>query len=221
MFSEELREAAAELWQASFDHGFIQELVAGTLEEGAFRYYLLQDCYYLTHFSDAHGLLAAKTTDESVRSSQLALQKGMDEGEIAIRERYFKWLGITQEEYQKTVVAPSAYQYVNHLYRQLTTGTVATSLAALLPCYWLYHEIGVRFREVTSPNRLYQDWINTYDSPAFAENTRRQIDLLNHLAEVASEEERLAMKESFLISSQYELTFWDMSYTGETWQFGR
>ncbi|WP_314061767.1 thiaminase II [uncultured Vagococcus sp.] len=219
MFSEELREEAAALWQASFDHDFIQELVAGTLDEQGFRYYLLQDCYYLIHFSEAHGLLAAKTADEEIRASQLALQKGMEEGEIAVRERYFKWLGITKEEYQKTVVAPSAYEYVNHLYRQLATGTVGTSLAALLPCYWLYLEIGQRFSQVASPNPLYQDWINTYDSPEFAESTRQQISLLNQLSELADEDERLAMKEAFLISSQYELAFWEMSYTRETWQF--
>lgn len=218
MFTDELHKEAQELWQASFDHGFIQELVAGTLPEEAFRYYLLQDCYYLTHFSEAHGLLAEKTADEGIRISP-ALQQGMEEGEVAVRERFFQRLKITPEEYQGIVIAPTAYQYVNHLYRQLTTGTVATSLAALLPCYWLYLEIGQRFREVKSPNPLYQDWIETYDSPEFAESTNQQLALLNLLAEGASEKERLAMKEAFFISSQYELAFWEMSYSQETWQF--
>lgn len=219
MFSEELRKEAEGLWQASFNHQFITELVAGTLSEDAFRYYLLQDCYYLIHFSEAHGLLAEKTSNETIRESQLTLKRGMEAGEIAVRERYFEQLGITKEEYQETVIAPTAYQYVNHLYRQLTTGTVGTSLAALLPCYWLYHEIGQRFAHKASPNALYQDWLETYDSSAFSEQTEVQITLLNQLAEEATPAERQEMKEAFLISSHYEWAFWEMAYTEETWPF--
>lgn len=218
-FTEELYSLAKPIWKKSHEHPFVQELVAGTLTEKQFRYYLLQDCYYLIHFSKAHELLADKTDNQAIREIQLSCQAGLQASEIDIRDMFFETLNITDEEYQQMIIAPTAYQYVNHIYRHVFTGSVETAIASLLPCYWLYNELGQTFVEKGSPVPLYQEWIETYDSEGFSSVTQTQIDLVDRLAEQASDETRAKMKEAFLISSQYELNFWEMSYQIETWDY--
>lgn len=68
----------------------------------------------------------------------------LKEGEIFIREGFFRDLDITEQEISETAIAPTAYHYVSHMYRQLVDGTVNTAIAGMLPCAWLYHEIGLR-----------------------------------------------------------------------------
>ncbi len=53
-FTAQLHEQAATLWQQSFDHPFIQQISAGTLPKAVFRFYLLQDRYYLSEFGKLH-----------------------------------------------------------------------------------------------------------------------------------------------------------------------
>lgn len=55
-FSEECRSAAAEWWEGSFVHPFVQGIGDGTLPIDRFKYYVLQDSYYLTHFARCNRL---------------------------------------------------------------------------------------------------------------------------------------------------------------------
>lgn len=48
-------------------------------------------------------------------------------GELAIRETFFEELAITEEEVALTPIAPTAYHYVSHMYRQLIEGTPKTA----------------------------------------------------------------------------------------------
>ena len=53
-FTEQAKEQAQASWQGSFQHPFITELHEGTLSPTIFRYYLIQDHYYLKHFSQLY-----------------------------------------------------------------------------------------------------------------------------------------------------------------------
>ena len=46
-FSEIARQQVVPYWEGSFSHPFLTELQAGTLDPAIFRYYLIQDAYYL------------------------------------------------------------------------------------------------------------------------------------------------------------------------------
>ena len=50
-FTKIARQEAASFWKGSFEHPFITALADGNLAPEIFRYYLLQDRYYLEHFS--------------------------------------------------------------------------------------------------------------------------------------------------------------------------
>lgn len=217
-FTTEARAAAEELWEKSKKHAFIQEIQDGTLSPAVFRYYLLQDRYYLEQFAKIHQKAAELATLEEEKQLFLAGVTGLEEAEIAVREGFFKELGISEEEIATVPIAPTAYHYTTHMYSELLSGSTARTAAALLPCYWLYQEIGEYLIESGSSHPLYQRWIETYDSEGYKEAVTRQRELTDRLAQSATAKERQAMLQGFLVSSYQEWKFWEMAYVQEKWE---
>lgn len=220
MFTKKARSLTIPHWEGSFTHPFIKELQDGSLGAEEFRYYLIQDRYYLEHFSKIHLLIAEKIDDEEVKEMLIAGANHLAEGEISIRKDFFEELNITDEEIQNTPIAPTAYNYVSHMYRQLEDGTLKSAVAGLLPCAWLYQEIGVELIKTGSPTSLYQRWIETYSGEESAKEVAYQCELINRLYETADEKEKEQMIQAFVISSRMEYLFWEMSYSLQTWPEG-
>ena len=101
------------------------------------------------------------------------------------------------------------------MYRQLIDGTVNTAFAGMLPCAWLYQEIGSQLIEAGSPNPLYQRWIETYADAV--EEVEKERQLLDRLYQESSVDEQQQMTEAFVISSKMECDFWEMALTLEQW----
>ncbi|MDQ1578990.1 MAG: hydroxymethylpyrimidine/phosphomethylpyrimidine kinase, partial [Microbacteriaceae bacterium] len=90
----------------------------------------------------------------------------------------------------------------------------AVLVAAMLPCYWLYAEVGERLHAqfLSLGDRgahPYADWLITYADEVFAATTRQAIVLTNAAARAASTTERTAMRRAFSQSSQFEVDFFD------------
>jgi thiaminase (transcriptional activator TenA) len=216
-FSEQLRKEADAIWQASFNHPFVTGIADGTLSLDCFRYYVKQDAYYLSHFARVQALGAAKAGDLFTTSRLAAHAQGTAEAELSLHENFSKRLGITDEEKANFKPAPTAYAYTSHLYRAAANGHLGDIIAALLPCYWLYYEIGERLQGEIPEEPIYQEWIAAYGGEWFRELVEEQINRLDELAARVTEEDRIRMKEHFIISSQYEYSFWEMAYTKEMW----
>ena len=57
------------------------------------------------------------------------------------------------------------------------------ALAALLPCYWIYWEVGKTLERATSPDPLYARWIATYASDEFGDVVRAVLACTDAVAE--------------------------------------
>lgn len=218
-FTEELRQAVDPIWEASFNHPFVRGIADSTLPIERFRYYVLQDSYYLTHFAKNQALAASKAEDLYVTNRLAKHAQGTYEAELELHRTFMKMLSITDEEIKAFKPAPTAYAYTSHMYRASMQGPLGDTIAAILPCYWLYYEIGETLKHEKPKEAIYQTWINTYGSEWFKELVQEQIDRLDALAEEATEKDRERMKEHFIRSSQYEYLFWEMAYTLEKWPF--
>ncbi|WP_078381606.1 thiaminase II [Sutcliffiella halmapala] len=216
-FSQEIRKKADHIWEASFHHPFVTGIADGTLSLESFKYYVLQDAYYLSHFARVQAYAGAKAFDLHTTSRLAAHAQGTYEAELSLHENFSKRLGVTEEERKNFKVAPTAHAYTSHMYRAVLTGGLGEVIAALLPCYWLYYEIGERLQGATPDEPIYQEWIAAYGGDWFRQLVEEQINRLDELAEKATEEERARMLEYFMFSSQYEYSFWEMAYTLEQW----
>jgi len=214
MFTDLAHAATQASWDASKRHPFIQQLQAGTLPSDTFRYYLIQDHYYLHEFGKLHDLAADQSQDPRVVKQLRAGAESLRQGEIAVRQTFFDRLKITPEEVANTAVAPTGYAYTSHLYRSLMTAGPAGAVAGLLPCYWLYAEIGQALAGPGSPVPIYQSWIDTYNADDYTGSMNEQLALANYVATPENTDQLLAIFEK---SSWYELNFWQMALDHEDW----
>jgi thiaminase/transcriptional activator TenA len=217
LFSERCRKAADTSWQASFEHPFVTGIADGSLPLDCFRHYVLNDAYYLSVFAQVQAIGAAKAGDLLTSDRMAAHVRGTYNAELALHEKFSRLLGITEEERKAFRPAPTSYAYTSHLIRAAYTGHLGDIIAAILPCYWLYWEIGERLRGAQPEEPIYREWIAAYGGEWFRESVMEQIDRLNRIAEGVTETDRERMERHFLISSQYEYMFWDMAYRKETW----
>ncbi|MED4604291.1 thiaminase II [Paenibacillus validus] len=216
-FSEQLRAAVDTSWNASFEHPFVRGIGDGTLPLDCFRHYVLNDAYYLSQFARVQALGAAKAGDLYTVNRMAVHAQGTYGAELSLHEKFAKLLGITEEEHAAFEPAPTAYAYTSHMLRAAYSGSLGDIVAAILPCYWLYYEIGERLQSCTPDEPIYREWIAAYGGEWFRELVEEQIARLDELAEQASEADRERMKRHFVISSRYEYMFWEMAYDKEAW----
>lgn len=216
-FCKEVRLECADLWDASFEHPFVKGIAKGDLPLDVFKFYVMQDAYYLTHFAKVQSLGAVKAKDLKTTQSFAHHAEQTCAAELALHESFMELLGVTEDDWKLFEPSPHAYAYVSHMYRS-AEGDLADVLAALLPCYWLYYEIGERLKTAAPEEPIYQKWIGTYGSEWFGELVNEQIERMDDLAEGLPEERRKELKTRFMRSSYYEWQFWQQAWTMETWE---
>lgn len=217
LFTDQLKEVTKDSWKQSVNHPFVQGIVRGDLPLDTFKYYILQDIYYLKHYGKVHALAAAQADDFAVTAMLAEKAKLTAQAELTVHEEHARVLQISPEEMDDFKPAPTAYAYTSHLYRAAQTGRLAHTVASMLPCYMLYADIGMKYKDARPEEDIYYNWLQTYASDWFQASTNEMIDLLNALVEHESEYEKEKIKEQFIIAKEYELNFWEMSYTHETW----
>lgn len=206
-FSRMLWDDVESIRRAIFKLPFIEALGDGSLERHQFSYYLAQDALYLGAYSRALARASALApSDVEQRFWANAAHFCLD----VEAELHRNWLGTEPIP----PVGPVTKSYVDHLLAASAQGSYGVLVAAMLPCYWLYAEVGSRLhseflaRDV-GPSHPYAPWLETYANEEFAEATREAIFITDAAARAGSEAERAAMRTAFAQSSQYELDFFD------------
>ncbi|MDP5225672.1 MULTISPECIES: bifunctional hydroxymethylpyrimidine kinase/phosphomethylpyrimidine kinase [Arthrobacter] len=206
---------AADLWTTAagdleriYELPFIAALGDGSLEEADFAYYLAQDALYLNTYSR---VLAAASSLAPTEAEQAFWAKGARECLDVEAELHRSWL-VGREV--SMVQGPETKQYVDHLLARAGEGDYAVLVAAILPCYWLYAEVGaVLFREFEQAgapdSHQYAMWLRSYSDPAFAEATRQAIAYTAEAARRSTPAQWTAMQEAFAHSSRFEVDFFD------------
>ncbi len=87
----------------------------------------------------------------------------------------------------------------------------------MLPCYWIYWEVGKELLRRGSPDTRYQQWIDMYEGEDFGEIVRGVLAVANGLGPGLAPCERARGHRHFRTSSRYEWMFWDMGYQKESW----
>ncbi|PRA78619.1 bifunctional hydroxymethylpyrimidine kinase/phosphomethylpyrimidine kinase [Microbacterium sp. MYb66] len=195
------------------DLPFIQELADGTLERAPFLSYLAQDALYLREYARvlAEAARLAPTSGEQAFWAESA--HGSIVGEL---ELHASWLTPSQGVSTATFSAepgPATTAYLDHLRSVAFGGDYAEIVAAVLPCFWLYTDLGRRLHagefgaHARDPQHPYASWLATYADPAFDEATRTAISYAAEAAAAADAGTRERMRRAFETSSAHELAF--------------
>jgi thiaminase/transcriptional activator TenA len=216
-FTDRLWRDIAPIYQKTLEHPYLKGLADGTLPRSRFEFYLIEDSHYLRAFSQALSVLSSKAPREEWAITLSRHSVEALEVERQLHESLLAQFGITKDRIAKATVAPSGYAYTNHLLATVHRGTYAEGLAAVLPCYWIYAEVGKELKKNGSKNRAYQRWIDQYADPAYEKTVRQVLAMMNEQAGKITAEERERAAAAFRISARYEYLFWDAAWREEQW----
>jgi thiaminase/transcriptional activator TenA len=216
--------ARARIWAAMQDvftrilaHPFVAGMTDGSLPREAFAHYVIQDAHYLLDYARALALVGAKSPDEQTIAMFSAHARGAIEVERSLHTGLFQEMGITAEQVRATPVMPTTLAYTSYLLRCCHQGSFPEALAAVLPCYWIYAEVGTSLLARSSPDPLYARWIATYGGEEFGRIVADVLALVDRVGAAASAAEQAAMRERVVTTSRYEWMFWDAAWRREEW----
>jgi len=220
-FADECWRRVAPVCARTLGHPFLKGMSDGTLPKEKFRFYMQQDLLYLREFSRLLLELAARSPrgDWARTLGRHALEAIEEEaalhGEILGLQR-----GKGDDAEPGLQMAPANAAYVNHLRSSVLRGGFLEGMAAVLPCYWIYLEIGRELAKKGSPVSEYQKWIRQYAGEGYEKSVKEALSIFNAAAAQAGSAERGRALEAFERSARYEWMFWDMAWRMETWPPG-
>jgi thiaminase/transcriptional activator TenA len=216
-FCREAWNRIAPLYGAILELPFNRELAAGTLSRERFTFYLLQDAHYLTYFGRALAVTAARAPDNDALIQFAGSAREAVVVERALHEGFFRQYGISAAEAAAREPSPTCAHYTHYLLAVAHNAPYEVAVAALLPCFWIYWEVGKHLLDAAAPDNRYQAWIDTYADEAFAEGVRKVIAIADRIGEGASAAVREDMLRAFVRAARLEWMFWDSAYRLEHW----
>jgi len=216
-FSGELWQGVAGVYDAILAHPFLTGLTDGSLPHDAFAFYVVQDAIYLHGYAQALAAVAGRAptpaqTEMFARhaADAIAVEKTLHGSLLAD-------LGIDPVSAEQAEPAPTNLAYTSYLLATVSTGSYAEGVGAVLPCYWIYAEVGQELLRRGSPDPRYQQWIDMYGSEEFGDVVRQVIDVIDEIGPSLGAPERDRVHRHFRTTSRYEWMFWDMGYRQEAW----
>jgi thiaminase/transcriptional activator TenA len=214
-FTKELWAAMEPIYTEILAHPFVRGLTDGTLAREAFRFYVVQDALYLREFARALSVAAARApADDWIimfnehAANALRVERALHEG-------FFQEFGLTPAAVAATPLAPVNQAYTSYLLAVAYGAPFHENVAALLPCYWIYWEVGKALEQAGSPEPLYRRWIATYAAEDFGAVVRAVLAVVDAVAARLGPTEREAMRRHAVTTARYEWMFWDMGHRRE------
>jgi thiaminase/transcriptional activator TenA len=217
LFSDAAWQRNEPIYQAILTMPFNRELSNGSLTEARFKHYMIQDAHYLEGFARALSLASSKgwQADHIVQFADAA--KTAIVVERSLHEDYFVRFGVDTETFAASEPTPVCEHYVSYLLRVASLEPFEVVLAALLPCFWIYLEVGKHIQQHAHQPNLYQAWINTYAGDEFEKAVKQVIVVVDESAKQASARNLDAMHHAFTRATQLEWMFWESAYHQRAW----
>jgi thiaminase/transcriptional activator TenA len=206
---------AAGTYAAILEHPFLAGLTDGSLEPEAFAHYLVQDTYYLHDFARALTIVASKAPTRVGVGMFARHAAGIVEVELALHASLLPELGIQNTEAMP--VAPTTRAYTSYLLATAYGGTFADGFAVVLPCYWVYAEVGAELVKRGSPDPRYRRWIDTYADDEYQTIVAEVLALADDVGQTLSATEEACARAHFATTARYEWMFWDAAWRREVW----
>jgi thiaminase/transcriptional activator TenA len=216
-FTDELWNSIEPIYAAILRHPFLRGLTGGSLPPESFRFYAVQDALYLREFARALSVAAARAPHDEWIIMFNEHAAGALKVERTLHESFFREWGINQQQVAATPLAPTNLAYTSYLLAVAYGAPFHELIAALLPCYWIYWEVGKELEGAGSPDPLYARWIGTYASAEFGSLVGAVRSATDAVAARLREPEQHAMRRHFRTTSRYEWMFWEMGYRRESW----
>ena len=210
-WTQEAWSEASGIYAQIIGHPFIKELAAGTLDSARFNRYIAQDELYLGNYGRQMLAFASMVDDAAQRVMFEDFARVGIEGERAMHELLIGRFGTVLKVDASHVT--SAYNA--HTEAALASGRKELALAALLPCMWVYNEVGRHILSIADmEGNPYREWISEYADDEFTRGVREVLEIADGYAAAAVAGTRRMMTRLFVEATQFEYDFWNFGYYG-------
>jgi thiaminase/transcriptional activator TenA len=216
-FTSELWDGITDIYSAILAHPFLRGLTDGSLPHDAFAFYVVQDALYLRGYAKALAAVASRAPDTAGTEMFARHAAGIVAVELSLHETLLADLEIDPASVDAAQAAPTTVAYTSYLLATTQGGSYADGVGAVLPCYWIYGEVGKHLLGRGSPSPRYQRWIDTYGGDEFDAEVRDVLAVTDKLGPELSPSERERLRGHFRATSRYEWMFWDMGYRQQNW----
>lgn len=204
------------LWKSYLRHPFIQGMKDGSLDLKAFKYYMIQDYFYLQEYAKVFAIGISKSRTMEDLSFLTGAISNITWETDHVHTKYMARIGISEEELAQTRSALTNLAYTSYMIAKAHEGDVLNAYIAVLSCSWSYAFIG-RLVNEECPNlaesNLYGEWVQAYSSEEYQTMNEGLMKLVDQKCAGLSEERMADLCGIFRICSEYEMKFWDMAYT--------
>lgn len=198
--------AGGETWHQILDLPFVRALGDGTLDEDLFSFYLDQDALYLRDYSRALATLSARA---DTAEAQVHWAAGAHEAIAAESQLHEGWLA---NRARLGGPSPVTMGYTNFLRASAAGEDYVVGAAAILPCYWLYEEVGAVLSSQNHADHPYAEWLSLYGGEEFAAEVERSLAEVERAFEAASPAQRVRAARAYLSACVYEREFFDQAH---------
>lgn len=198
--------AGGETWRQILDLPFVRALGDGTLDEDLFSFYLDQDALYLRDYSRALATLSARA---DTAEAQVHWAAGAHEAIAAESQLHEGWLA---NRARLGGPSPITMGYTNFLRASAAGEDYVVGAAAILPCYWLYEEVGAVLSSQNHADHPYAEWLSMYGGEEFAADVARSLAEVERAFEAASPAQRVRAARAYLSACVYEREFFDQAH---------
>ena len=198
--------AGGETWHQILDLSFVRALGEGTLDEDLFAFYLDQDALYLRDYSRALATLSARA---DTAAAQVHWAAGAHEAIAAESQLHEGWLA---NRARLGGASPITMGYTNFLRASAAGDDYVVGAAAILPCYWLYEEVGAVLSSQNHADHPYAEWLSMYGGEDFAADVARSLAEVERAFEAASPAQRVRAARAYLSACVYEREFFDQAH---------
>ena len=198
--------AGGETWHQILDLPFVRALGDGTLDEDLFAFYLDQDALYLRDYSRALATLSARA---DTAEAQVHWAAGAHEAIAAESQLHEGWLA---NRARLGGPSPITMGYTNFLRAAAAGDDYVVGAAAILPCYWLYEEVGAVLSSQNHADHPYAEWLSMYGGEEFAADVARSLAEVERAFEAASPAQRVRAARAYLSACVYEREFFDQAH---------
>jgi len=211
---EQTRKKTEYIYDAIIKHDFVVDLMQSTLDKDIFGFYVNQDSLYLGEYKKS--LVTVGTQCHRPEETQFFYESAT--GIILVEDALHK--EFLEPKYKNPTPSPTCELYNSYLARIVNHESVEVAIAAVLPCFTIYKEVGdyILNTQTNKTSNSYQAWIETYASDEFSEAVEKIIAIANHYAVTASADTLAKMEEVFIKTSKLEYMFWDSAYNQEEWK---
>jgi thiaminase (transcriptional activator TenA) len=216
-FTEELWRGITDIYDAILAHPFLTGLTDGSLPESAFAFYVVQDALYLQRYAQALAAVASRAPGGAQTEMFARHAASVVTVERSLHDSLLADLGIDPASVGMAEPAPTTLAYTSYLLATIGGGSYAEGVGAVLPCYWIYWEVGKELLRRGSPDPRYQRWIDTYSGEEFGGDVREVLAVTDGLGAGLASSERASLHRHFRATSRYEWMFWDMGYREQGW----